>query len=235
MAEPATNAQTTRLLLLAGVAISPWFVLLSLLQAAFSPGFDLTKHEVSLLLAGPTGWIQTLTFLITGALTLVFAAGIRGQLHPGRAGTSGPILMALFGILFIIAGLDHPDPQLGFRSGAPAGVPTQQSVPSNIHSFAFSALALCAVAFCFVFVRKFAAEHRRGWAVGSAACAVAIVLFVSAGSALMPTSLGGLPLLGAAVAITGSVSSIALHLERRAGEAQRSTPSSDAATSAAHH
>lgn len=223
MTNPLAGKSTTRALLIAGIAIGPWFIVVSLLQAMTRPGFDLTKHEVSLLLVGAAGWVQTITFVVTGVLALAFAVGVRRQLHPEKAGTWGPILMAVFGILFIVTGLNHPDPQLGFPAGSPTGVPQIQSTPSNIHSIAFSALALCIVAFCFVFVRKFAADHARSWTISIAASAALIIAFVAFGGALMPTGHGGLPLLGAAIFITGSVSAIALRLERHQGAQQGTT------------
>ncbi|MDJ0356671.1 DUF998 domain-containing protein [Paenarthrobacter sp. PH39-S1] len=198
----------------AGVAIAPWFLVLSLLQALIRPGFNLTKHELSLLLVGPFGWVQTINFLVSGLLGIAFAVGLRRLLHSGKAGIWGPALVGAFGFLFLIAGICHPDPQLGFPVGAPEGVPTLQSLPSNIHSIAFSALALAIVAAACVFVCKFAADQDRAWAIFSSVCAIAIIAFVGTGGALMPSSNGGLALLGAAIAITGWVSVTALHLLR---------------------
>ncbi|MET3922316.1 DUF998 domain-containing protein [Arthrobacter sp. UYEF20] len=220
MTRSAAKNWTTRLLLIAGTAVGPWFIVLSLLQAVTRPGFDITKHEVSLLLVGSLGWVQTINFLVTGSLGIAFAVGLRRLLHPGKAGTWGPILVGAFGLLFLVAGIWHPDPQLGFPTGAPEGVPPIQSAPSNIHSLAFSALALAIVAAAVVFVRKFAADHDRAWAILSSVFAVAIIIFVAAGSALLTTGHGGLSLLGAAIAITGWVSATAFHLLRREDSAR---------------
>jgi Protein of unknown function (DUF998) len=205
---------STRLLLRAGAVIAPWFLGLSIIQALANPGFDLTKHEVSLLLAGPAGWVQTITFVVTGALGIAYSIGVRRLLHPGRAGTWGPILLGAFGVLFVIAGLFPPDPKLGFPLGAPEGVPVVQSVSSNLHSLAFSALAVVTIAACFVLARRFRTDGARGWANFSIVAAVAIIVCVAAGSALMSTGYAGLALLGAAVAITGWVSAAAFHLLR---------------------
>ena len=205
---------STRLLLRAGVVIAPWFLGLSIIQALTNPGFDLTKHEVSLLLAGPAGWVQTITFVVTGLLGIAYAIGVRLLLHPGRAGTWGPILLGAFGALFVIAGVLPPDPKFGFPLGAPEDMPLVQSASSNLHSLAFSALAAVTIAACFVLARRFRADGARGWANFSVVAAVAIVVCVAAGSALMSTGRAGLALLGAAVAITGWVSASALHLLR---------------------
>ena len=223
MADARDRDARARPLLAAGVAIAPWFLAVSLIQALVRPGFDLSKHEVSLLLVGSTGWVQTINFVVTGLLGIAYAIGVRRVLHPGKGGTWGPVLIGTYGALFLIAGLFHPDPQLGFPSGAPEGVPATQSMPSNIHSLAFSALALVTVAACLVFARRLRADSARGWFVFSIVCAVAIAVFVAVGSALMPNGHGGFPLLGAAVAITGSVSMIALHLRRAGAATHRDT------------
>ncbi|MBS1697022.1 MAG: DUF998 domain-containing protein [Actinobacteria bacterium] len=214
MTESGASNPLPRPLVTAGVMVGPWFVGLSLIQAAVRPGFDLSKHEVSLLLVGAAGWVQVVNFVLTGLLSIAFAVGARRALNPGRGATWGPLLIGAYGVLFVIAGLFHPDPQLGFPVGAPEGVPAAQSMSSNIHSLAFSLLTLVACASCVVFARRFRADGARGRVIVSVVFAVAIVGFVAAGSALMPSGHGGLALLGAAIAITGWVSTCALFLMR---------------------
>lgn len=115
----------------------------------------------------------------------ISAVGLRRALHPGKAGTWGPILFGLYGIFLIIAGCFHPDPQLGFPSKAPQGIPSSPSGHANIHSIAFSILALAIVASGFVFARRFAAIGKRGWMSYAITSSVSILIFVILGSALM--------------------------------------------------
>ena len=50
------------------------------------------------LALGPYGWIMTLTFAISGILIMVFAAGLRFSLPPGRLTTISIWLLALAGV-----------------------------------------------------------------------------------------------------------------------------------------
>jgi hypothetical protein len=201
------------LMLKAGVLIGPLFVGVSLILAFASSGFDLTKHEVSLLLVGNLGWLQMINFIVTGLLGILCAIGLRRALKPGRASTWGPILLGAYGVLLMVAGFFHPDPQLGFPAGAPAGIPASPTAHANIHSLAFSLLALAIVANGFVFARRYFVVQRT-WAVYSIANSVAILALVTLGSILMTGGHGGLPLLGVAIAISFWVSAIAIRTGR---------------------
>lgn len=120
---PTTTTTTTgaRTMLTAGVLVGPWFIGMSLILALASSGFEVTKHEVSLLLIGSLGWLQTVNFVVTGLLAVICAAGLQQALKGSRAGRWGPILMGIYGAMLIVAGIVHPDPHHGFPTGAPAG------------------------------------------------------------------------------------------------------------------
>ena len=89
-------------------------------------------------------------------------------MHPGRAGTWGPILIGLYGLGLIAAGIFPPDPMNGFPQGA-ADMPGQMSGHGLLHfvSAAVGFLSLI-IASCFVFARRFAALEQRGWVAYSA-------------------------------------------------------------------
>src|SRR2546423_12738794 len=92
------STAATRLLLAGGVVAGPLFMGVSLVQAFARPGFDLRRHAISMLSLGDLGWIQTSNFVATGLLVLALAAGVRRALHPGRAGTWGPLLLGAYGV-----------------------------------------------------------------------------------------------------------------------------------------
>jgi hypothetical protein len=50
------------------------------------------------LALGPYGWIMTLTFAISGVLIMIFAAGLRFSLPPGRLTTISIWLLVLAGV-----------------------------------------------------------------------------------------------------------------------------------------
>jgi hypothetical membrane protein len=104
----------TRGLLVCGVASGPLFVGVSLIQALTRPGFDLTRHPISLLSLGDLGWIQIANFVLSGLLAIAYAVGMRRVLHQGRGGTWGPLLIGAYGAGLIAAGIFPPDPGFGF-------------------------------------------------------------------------------------------------------------------------
>ena len=97
-----TPAQrVTRSLLGYGVIAGPIYVTTSVLQALAHDGFDLSRHAWSQLAAGPRGWIQMANLILTGAMVIAFAVGLR------RSGPSrwAPRLITTFGLGMVAAGL----------------------------------------------------------------------------------------------------------------------------------
>jgi hypothetical protein len=68
---------TTTSLLRAGTAAATVYLALAAGQYLFRDGLDPRKHVLSLAENGDLGWIQTANFLLTGALTMIAAAGLR--------------------------------------------------------------------------------------------------------------------------------------------------------------
>jgi len=156
----------TKALLVAGVVAGPLFIILGLIQILIRPGFDLTRHDLSLMSNGGLGWIQITNFLVTGLLTIAGAVGMRRVLHGGRGGTWGPLLVGVYGLGLIGAGFFSADPANGFPPGTPA----------NAHAVSWHGLLhfvtggigfLALIAACFIFARRFAALGQRGWAIYS--------------------------------------------------------------------
>ena len=100
---PATTACTpeariTRSLLGYGVIAGPFYVAVSLAQALVRDGFDLSRHEWSLLANGPGGWVQMLNLVLTGLMVVAAAIGFRRALGQGRAARWAPRLLAVYGV-----------------------------------------------------------------------------------------------------------------------------------------
>lgn len=129
-------------LLTCGAAAGPVFVTVTGLQVLTRDGFDLARHPISLLALGDVGRVQTAAFVLAGLLALAGAAGMRRALHPGRAGTWGPWLVAAFGVGLVLGGVFPADPYLGFPAGFPT--PATPSWHSVVHGLA-PGLALDAV------------------------------------------------------------------------------------------
>jgi len=67
----------------------------------------------------PGGWIQIANFMASGALVIAGAVRIRRVLGGKRAGSWGPLLLAIYGLGLIGAGIFRADPASGFPPGAP--------------------------------------------------------------------------------------------------------------------
>jgi hypothetical protein len=156
----------TRPLLLCGAAAGPLFVLVSGVQVLTRDGFDLMRHPLSLLSLGPYGWIQTANFVITGALFVAGAVGMRRAMAPGRGAVWGPRLIGFFGASLVWAGMVRADPADGFPVGTPAGH-HELSWHGIAHSMAPGLGMIALIIACFVVAGWFAGRGRRGWAVAS--------------------------------------------------------------------
>ncbi len=66
----------TRSLLGYGLLAGPCYVLVGLVQALTRDGFDITRHDLSLLADGSHGWIQIANFIVSGVMTLAAATGM---------------------------------------------------------------------------------------------------------------------------------------------------------------
>ena len=160
----------TAALLGCGVVAGLLFPVVVLVQAFTRPGFDLTRWAPSILSLGDLGRIQVSNFVVTGLLFVASAVGTRRVLHPGRAGTWGPLLIGIFGVGLIGGGGFVADPVNGFPPGASA-LPTM-SWHGLLHLVSFVAGCLTLLASCFVFGRRFAAGGQRAWTAYSATVGV---------------------------------------------------------------
>lgn len=175
---PATSV--TRLLLGYGVIAGPLYVTVSLAQAFTRDGFDLTRHQWSLLANGQEGWIQISNFIVTGAMVVAFAAGLRRVLRPGWGARWAPALFTAYGLGLVAAGGFRADPALGFPPGTPAG-PGAVSWHGLLHLGAAGVGFGCLIAAGFVLARRLSSDDRRGWAAFSRL--TAIVLLAGFGAA----------------------------------------------------
>ncbi|HEY9411319.1 MAG TPA: DUF998 domain-containing protein [Jiangellaceae bacterium] len=163
--DPATRV--TKSLLGYGIISGPLYIVVSLAQAVSRDGFDLARHQWSLLANGAHGWIQVVNFVVTGVMTIAGAVGLARALRPGRVATWGPRLIGVFGAGVVAAGIFRPDPALGFPVGTPDGPPAMVTLHGTLHFVAAGVAFGCLAAACFVLARRFSAEGRRGWTVSS--------------------------------------------------------------------
>lgn len=218
------GARITRSLLGYGVLAGPFYVLIVLGQALLRPGFDLAHDDASLLSNGAFGWIQVANFVLTGAMVIAFAAGLRRAFESGRGRTWGPLLVALYGLGLIGAGIFSADPTNGFPIGTPAGRPTVITTHGMLHIVVAGLAFACLVISCMAIARRYATQHLRGRARFSVATGVVFLLAffgVASGSTSAIVVIGfwiGLLLAWAWMAST------AIHEYRALGTAAQSAP-----------
>ena len=172
----------TRVLLICGLIAGPFYILVGLIQALTRPGFDIMRHDLSLLANGDLGWIQIANLVLTGLLVVAFAIGMRRALYAGPGRTWAPILLGAYGLGLICAGFFTADPAFGFPPGTGASAHTI-SWHGLLHIISAGIGFLALIAACFVLARRFASRRQRGWAAYSLATGV-IFLAAFAGVAM---------------------------------------------------
>ncbi len=161
-----TPTTLTRALLACGVVAGPLYLVVGVTQALTRRGFDITRHDLSLLSNGALGWIQISNLVVSGLLVLVAAVGMRRVLRAGRGRWWGPALVGVYGLGLIGAGIFTADPALGFPPGTPADAHTI-SGHGLLHFICGGVGFLALIVACLVLARRFAAVGRRGWAAYS--------------------------------------------------------------------
>jgi len=156
---------TTRLLIACG-AIGPLlFILVFLIEGATRPGYSAWHNFVSSLSLSDQGWMQIANFLICGMLMLCFAVGLRQVLRSGKGAVWGPLLLGVFGLSLIIAGLFVTDSSLGYPPGTSSSTQTLHGIIHGANApLAFGSLTIA----IFVLARRFARDPAwRGWTLYS--------------------------------------------------------------------
>jgi Protein of unknown function (DUF998) len=142
--------------------------------------YDPIRHPGSSLELGPYGWLQQVNFVVAGVLTLAFAAGLRRALRPGRGALWGPLLIGVWAVGLIGAGIFVTDPVNGYPPGTSDAV-ARPTLHGSLHDLLSVSgfVALC-VAFL-VLARRFAADGR--WASVAYSVGTAVVFAVAFGLA----------------------------------------------------
>ena len=207
-------AAVTRSLLGYGVLAGAVYLVSGLAQGLTREGFDLTRHSLSLLANGPTGWIQIATLVVTGLMVVAAAVGVRRAMRPGPAASWGPGLLAVYGAGLVAAGMFVADPMDGFPVGTPAGPPVAPTTSGLLHLVSAGIGFSCLVAACFVIGHRFARRGRPGWAWCSRATGV---VFLAAFAGISSGHAGPARILGfwiGLIAVWVWLAAVSVHLYR---------------------
>jgi hypothetical protein len=178
-----TTRGRTIWLLRAGTIASIAFVAAFVVEGATRTDYDPLRQPVSSLSIGDLGWTQRLNFFGAGALTVLFALGVRDALRSRGGSKWAPILIACIGVGFIGAGFFTADPYNGYPPGTPL-IPVERTTSGVLHDL-FSTLVFAGLpGACFVLGRRFLGWGQRSWAlysVGSGVAFIAAFVLTAAG------------------------------------------------------
>jgi hypothetical membrane protein len=211
---PPLPVRITKSLLGYGVIAGPFYVLVSVAQGLTREGFDFTRHAWSLLANGPWGWIHTTNLILTGAMVLAFAVGLRRALAGGRGGTWAPLLVGAYGLSMVGAAIFRADPVLGFPPGTPETV-AEPTVSGLLHLMIAGVGFLALIVVCLILGARFAAEGRRGWAWFSRVTGVAFLAGFAGVASGGGSAALNLAFTAAIVLVWAWMSAVAVHLYRR--------------------
>jgi hypothetical protein len=172
-AQSAGEQPAAMRVLMACGAIGPLLnIFVLLILGVTRPGYNAWQIPDSSLELGEGGWMQITNYLVTGALVLGFAIGLRRVLRTGRGSTWGPILLGIYGLTFIAAGIFVTDPVLGYPPGA-SSTPTVHGILHDLFGqLQFISLSVA----CLVLARRDAADRAgRGWTWYSVATGLLVV------------------------------------------------------------
>ncbi len=157
--------------LVAGIVGPLLFTAVWLVDGATRPGYDPMRHQVSLLSLGERGWLQVVSFLVSGALLLVFARGVRPLLQSGAAARAAPGAIAVSGVGMLLAGVFSTQPMFGYPPGTPEGIAAAVTLTDMLHLIAALLLFGGLIALPMALARRWWRAGDRAWAVASAVVA----------------------------------------------------------------
>lgn len=180
-------AAVTRSLLGWGVVVGMFYLVVGLTQALLRDGFDLTRHQLSLLVLGDPGWVQTANLVVSGLMVVAAAAGFVRAMDGSGAGRWTGALLGVFGLCLVASGVFPPDPVAGF----PDPASTAEATTSGVLHLAFGGIGfLCLSAAAFVAAGWFRRRESEAFARTSRAAGAVVVLGFAAGAVLSTQVLG---------------------------------------------
>jgi hypothetical protein len=159
----------------AGMIGPALFVTVFTLEGWLRPGYDPFGMYVSELSLGPRGWIQIANFVVFGTLMLLFVRGVADEFHTGKGSRSGPLLLAVIAVSYLVSGPFVMDP-----TTVPAD---RMSWHGALHGiFGAIVFALMPVG-CFVFLRRFREDAAWrplfGWTLAAGTISATAVIMLS--------------------------------------------------------
>lgn len=119
----------SQLLIVVGAITALLFYAVLIVEGALRPGYNPIYHTGSELSLGKRGWVQRANFLQFGAGMVCFGIGV-GQTLDSLV---GGVLLGVFGLALMAAGVFLTDPVRGFPPGSPNVAPEKVSWHHQVH------------------------------------------------------------------------------------------------------
>jgi Protein of unknown function (DUF998) len=132
---------TTDPLFLAAATAAVVFVSVLLIEGALRPGYNPTYHTGSELELGERGWVQRANFLLMGAGAFALAVGVNRTLNESL----GAVLLAVFALGMIVAGIFVPDPVRGYPPDSTPESPAAMTWQARVHAIVGGPVAFFAL------------------------------------------------------------------------------------------
>lgn len=165
-----------KLLLTLGVLAGPFYIIVGLIEAFMREGFDITRHSLSLLSLGNFGWIHISLFILTGLLVISATIGIKKSLKTGIGHVWAPLLIGIYGLSLIAAGIFIPDASSGFPPVTPEGMPSTMSFHGIMHFMSGGIGFLSFIIACFILAKRFKSNSEQKWSIFSLATGIIFLL-----------------------------------------------------------
>ncbi|HEX4216330.1 MAG TPA: DUF998 domain-containing protein [Candidatus Dormibacteraeota bacterium] len=188
-------------LLWSGVGGAILFVVTFLIEGLTRPGYDARRQPVSALALGPGGWMQQANFVLTGILMLLFAAGLGIGLRGLGGSPLAPLLVSVYAVGLIVAGVFVTDPVAGY----PPDPPPAPSRHGRVHDLSAVFVFVPLFAACLVVGRLLAASGSPAWALYS----LLIAIIIPVGVVVAGLGFGGSTRLAAEAGIAQRIAIVA--------------------------
>jgi hypothetical protein len=167
----------TSLLLLGGPLGCALAILVFLTLGFTRANYSSLKHPVSSLALEHLGWIESVSFMLSGILVFIFSFGLDRTLKEVKGGRWTASFIAAVGMGLIGAGIFKTDPVYGYPTHEPMLL-EQTTLSGKLHEllsiFVFIGLPVAA----FRFTRQFMEEGEAGWATYSLVSGIAVLVFL---------------------------------------------------------
>lgn len=133
--------------------IAPFlFVFIFMLEPFLHPGYNSLTMFVSELSLGSYGWIQILNFIVFGFLLIIFSRAVASIFSERNLPRTGPVLLAVIGISYLLSGPFTTDPGTIFTA--------QESIHGIIHGIFGAIVFTLMPVVCFVFLKSFRTDEK---------------------------------------------------------------------------